>query len=59
MGNKADTATSLPTANPDVACNTGYAEAKPRTKEQAQIPGAKQPPGKEDGGLEHDPDPST
>jgi hypothetical protein len=49
--------TRVPTAHPDPACNTGYAEPKPKDKAQAQIPGAKPEPDTEAGGLEHDPDP--
>lgn len=52
-----DAAATVPAAHPDPACNTGYAEPKPKDKAQAQIPGAKPPPDDEDGGLEHDPDP--
>ena len=51
-------AASVPTASPDPAGNTGYAEPKPRDKAQAQIPGAKPEPDPEEGGLEHDPDPA-
>ena len=53
------TPNKVPVASPDPACNTGYAEPKPQTKEQARIPGAKQPPNSEEGGLEHQPDPRT
>ncbi len=49
----------VPVGNPNQECNTGYAEAKPQTKRQAQIPGAEPEPDGEDGGLEHDPDPET
>ena len=59
MEHPEDTAKTVPTAHPDPACNTGYAEPKPRTKEQAHIPGAKQAPNTEDGGLQHEPDPTT
>ena len=59
MGRGANDADRIPTANPDPASNTGYAEPKPLNKEQAHIPGAKQPPDKEEGGLEHEPDPKT
>ena len=59
MEHPGDSSKQVPVAHPDVACNTGYAEPKPRTKEQARIPGGKQPPNAEEGGLEHDPDPST
>ncbi|MEO6228349.1 MAG: hypothetical protein ABIO61_10915 [Thermomonas sp.] len=48
----------VPASHPDPGCNTGYAEPKPKNKEQAHIPGAKQPPGNEEGGLEHAPDPA-
>lgn len=58
MGRHTDDADKVPTASPEPACNTGYAEPKPRNKEQAQIPGAKRPPDTEEGGLEHDPDPA-
>ena len=46
----------IPTGHPDPACNTGYAEPKPKDKAQAQIDGAKPAPDREDGRLEHDPD---
>ncbi|MDQ3038791.1 MAG: hypothetical protein M3Q51_00890 [Pseudomonadota bacterium] len=59
MGTNGDEAGKVPTASPDPACNTGYAEPKPCTKEQAQIPGAKKAPDAEEGGLEHAPDPTT
>lgn len=49
---------SVPNAHPDPECNTGYAEPKPKDKAQAQIPGAKPAPDPEEGGLEHDPDPT-
>ncbi|GHB98083.1 hypothetical protein [Thermomonas carbonis] len=49
---------SVPTAHPESECNTGYAEPKPKDKAQAQIPGAKPEPDAEEGGLEHDPDPT-
>ena len=49
----------VPDAHPDPACNTGYAEPKPRNKQQAQIPGGKRPPGDEEGGLDHAPDPTN
>ena len=52
-------ATPVPAAHPDPACNTGYAEPKPKDKAQALIPGAKPPPDDEEGGLEHDPDPDA
>lgn len=51
-----DDADKVPTAHPDPACNTGYAEPKPRNKAQARIPGAKQAPDSEEGGLDHEPD---
>ena len=51
-------AASVPTASPDPACNTGYAEPKPKDKAQAQIDGAKPVPDAEEGGLKHDPDPT-
>ena len=50
---------AVPTGHPDPACNTGYAEPKPKDKAQAQIPGAKPKPDDEEGGLEHDPDPEA
>lgn len=59
MGRQDNTPDDLPAEKPDPTCNSGYAETKPRNKEQAQIPGAKQPPDKEEGGLEHEADPST
>ena len=46
----------IPTGHPDPACNTGYAEPKPRDKAEAQIPGATPEPDDEAGGLEHAPD---
>ncbi len=49
----------MPAASPDPARNTGYAEPRPRSKEQARIQGAKQAPNTEEGGLEHEPDPAT
>ena len=49
----------VPTGHPDPGCNSGYAEAKPDNKQQAQIPGAKPKPDAEEGGLEHDPDPAA
>lgn len=54
-----DDATRVPAAHPDPACNTGYAEPKPKDKAQARIPGAKPPPDDEEGGLEHDSDPDA
>jgi hypothetical protein len=48
-----------PAVHPDPARNTGYAEPTPKNKEQAQVPGAKQPPGDEEGGLDHAPDQTT
>ncbi len=57
MSPNAKDADKVPMASPDPACNAGYAETKPCTKEQAQIPGAKQPPDGEEGGLEYEPDP--
>jgi len=59
MGRQEQNPDNVPLGNPDPACNSGYAEPKPRNKEQAQIPGAKQPPDAEEGGLEHEPDPAT
>ncbi|MGV8921860.1 MAG: hypothetical protein ACOH1L_00710 [Thermomonas sp.] len=59
MSPNANDAVAMPMASPDPTDYPGYAETKPCTKEQAQIPGAKQPPGTEDGGLEHQPDPAT
>lgn len=59
MGGQADDAHKVPAASPDPACNTGYAEPKPRNKGEAQIPGAKPKPDSEDGDLEHDPDPKS
>ncbi len=59
MSRSVDDANRVPTASPDPACNTGYAEPKPRNKQQAHIPGARQAPDKEEGGLEHDPDPKA
>lgn len=56
QGNNPDKASA---EKPDTASNSGYAETKPRNKKQAQTPGAKQPPDTEEGGLEHEPDPST
>lgn len=49
----------VPAGHPDPACNTGYAEPKPESKQQAQIPGAKPGPDPEEGGLEHEPDPTA
>ncbi len=49
---------SVPTAHPEPECNTGYAEPKPKDKAQAQIDGAKPESDAEEGGLEHDPDPT-
>ncbi|MBN8264363.1 MAG: hypothetical protein J0M21_06880 [Xanthomonadales bacterium] len=51
-------ANHIPTGHPEPACNTGYAEPKPRNKGEAQIPGAEPPPDPEAGGLGHDPDPA-
>lgn len=59
MGGHADDAGKVPAASPDPACNTGYAEPKPRNKQEAHIPGAKRAPDAEDGGLEHDSDPTS
>jgi hypothetical protein len=47
----------VPAGHPDPECNTGYAEPKPKTPAEAQIPGAKPRPDPEAGGLEHEPDP--
>ena len=59
MGTRKDAdPASVPAAHPDPACNTGYAEPKPKDKAQAQIPGAKPKSDTEEGGLEHDPDPT-
>ena len=49
----------VPAGHPDPECNTGYAEPKPDSKQQAQIPGAKPKPDGEEGGLEHEPDPAA
>ncbi len=49
----------VPAGHPDPECNTGYAEPKPDSKQQAQIPGAKPKPDAEEGGLEHEPDPAA
>lgn len=57
MGRQDHDTHESPAASPDPASNSGYAEQKPCTKEQAQVPGAKQPPDSEEGGLDHDPDP--
>ena len=57
MGRQDNSPDSASTEKPDPMCNSGYAETKPSNKEQAQIPGAKQSPDSEEGGLEHDPDP--
>jgi hypothetical protein len=57
-GRDGDANGPVPAGNPAPACNTGYAEPKPRDKAQAQIPGAKPAPDREEGGLEHDPDPA-
>lgn len=59
MSRNDDNPDKVPAASTDPACNAGYAEPKPRNKEQAQIPGAKQPPDTEEGGLEHESDPKT
>ena len=59
MAGQDHTPDKVPVGHPDPASNSGYAEPKPRNKEQAQIPGAKQPPDAEEGGLEHNPDPTT
>ena len=59
MARDADDENEVPVAHPDPECNTGYAEPKPHSKEQARIPGAKEAPNKEEGGLEHDPDPAA
>lgn len=56
MARTPGTADDVPAAHPDPACNTGYAEPKPKDKAEAQIPGARPDPGAEEGGLEHDPD---
>ena len=50
-------AASVPTASPDPACNTGYAEPKPKTPGEAQIPGATPEPDPEEGGLDRETDP--
>lgn len=43
--------------HPDPECNTGYAEPKPKNRDEAQIPGAKPDPDPEEGGLERTPEP--
>lgn len=52
-------APGVPAASPDPAGNTGYAEPKPADKHQARMPGAKETPDSEEGGLDHEPDPKT
>lgn len=59
MGQHSIQPDKVPTASPDPAGNTGYAEPMPRSKEQAQIPGAKPAADPEAGGLEHEPDPKA
>lgn len=58
-GPRQDDPKRIPSAHPDPAGNTGYAEPKPRDKAQARIPGARKPPDSEEGGLEHEPDQGT
>lgn len=59
MTNPSNDAGKVPAAHPDAKCNTGYAEPKPESREQAQLPGAKPKSDPEGGGLEHAPDPSA
>ena len=59
MAADANGADQKPAESPEPEGNTGYAEPKPKTREQARMPGAKQPPNREEGGLEHDPDPAA
>ena len=49
--------TKVPAGHPDPECNTGYAEPKPKTPGEAQIPGATPEPDPEDGGLDRETDP--
>lgn len=58
MGAQPGTPAKVPTGHPDPECNTGYAEPKPKDRGEAQMPGAKEPPDPEEGGLERDPDES-
>jgi hypothetical protein len=59
MGGQPRDASDAPAAHPEPGRNPGYAERQPGNKKESRIPGARQPPGDEEGGLEHAPDPAT